>query len=192
MKLDFMTILIAVLFSGIGIVVGFLFCKSSCGKGEEKVGFSIEKERIEGLLEKTENTVSNLNQKIASLREDKIGSLRKEIEAIIKDIEEFKGEIKNINVSSGTLEILDEISNTLRKVDLEIPSIDNSLLQKIKDNFLIVRNDLETILSKCKKQKDFSKQIDPLIDKIDSIISLSKDMNTALVKDELLSLAHFY
>ncbi len=194
MDLALMTVIIAILFSAMGVVVGFLIGKLSCKKSEAKSISSIGKERIEGILNNVEDMVSNLKVKVDSLREERINDMRNEIKRLLTEVEEFKKEIKNVGVSQSTLEILDEISNTLKKIDLSIPNIDNSLLQKIKDNFLIVRNDLETILTKCKSQsntsQDYSNFFASLIDKVDAIISLSKRINATLVKDELIALAH--
>ncbi len=190
MELVWVTLIVAVVFSAIGIVVGIFISKLFFGKKEET--YVLLEERIGGLTDKIEGLVSELKEKVQKLRNDKLEEIRGELNSLAENVENLKVELKGLDsVSPTTFEVLDGIASLLREVDLKLPEIDNSLLTQIKDNFIIVRNDIETLLSKYKsaQKSSYIGEIDTLIDLISSAVSLSEKINAALVKDELLTLA---
>ena len=190
MELGSVTLIVAVVFSAIGIVVGIFISKLFFGKKEET--YVLLEERIGGLTDKIESLVSELKEKVQKLRNDKLEEIRGELNSLAENVENLKVELKGLDsVSPTTFEVLDGIASLLREVDLKLPEIDNSLLTQIKDNFIIVRNDIETLLSKYKsaQKSSYIGEIDTLIDLISSAVSLSEKINAALVKDELLTLA---
>jgi hypothetical protein len=187
MDLGSVTLLVAVVFSSIGIAIGIgiskLFSKS---KEEADVDFEFIQERIETLARKIENLVSNIEDKVNFLREENLKSFENEIKKLIDDLKKLKQDLVKVEASNHTYEVLDKIIRSLSEIDYEVPKSNEALLTQIKDSFLIVRNDLEMILSNCKNSQ---RQESNIKESLNTAVELAKKINKALVGSELLSLA---
>ena len=66
------------------------------------------------------------------------------------------------------------------------------MLTKIKDNLLIIRNDLQSLLLTQKEQSKTSVDTDLtyVVTSLESAIKLAKEINASMVKGELIALAN--
>jgi len=188
MDLGSATLIVAVSFSSLGIAIGMGIAKVfSKPKEEPRIGLKFMHERIETLAGKIESLASKIREKIDFLREENIKELEGEVKKLISELENLKRDVAKVETSKHTQEMLDEIVRALREINYEVPSLNQALLTQIKDSFLIVRNDLEMILSNCKNSQKL--QASELKESLNTAIELAKRINRALVGSELLSLA---
>jgi 7-cyano-7-deazaguanine synthase in queuosine biosynthesis len=83
----------------------------------------------------------------------------------------------------------------LKEFDISLPAVDNSLLTQIKDNLLIIRNDLQSLLLAQKEQPKTSVpstnvNLASILSSIESAIKLAKEINASLVKNEFIVMAN--
>jgi len=187
MDLGSVTLIVAVVFSSIGIAIGIGIAKIFSKPKETDISLELTQERIETLTEKLEDLSSKIREKIDFLREENIKELESEVKKLINELKNLKQDIAKIETSKHTQETLDKIIKSLSEISYEMPASNQALLTQIKDSFLIVRNDLEMILSNCKNSQKL--QASELKESLNTAIELAKRINRALVGSELLSLA---
>ncbi|ADU96586.1 hypothetical protein [Thermovibrio ammonificans] len=196
MNWELITVVVAAVFGAIGLVFGFIIAKSLGGrKKEEEERLAILEERLIGVSERTISMAEELKSKIKELREDKLKDIRQEIEALQLEIHKLKKELATlpVSLSPSSYEALEKSEEILKEIEFNLPSIDNSLLTQVKDSLLILRNDVQNLAIEAQKSKEPA--VDPvflkdLLDTVESAVSISRNINASLVKDELLALAH--
>jgi len=188
MDLGSATLIVAVVFSLIGVVVGIGIAKvtSKSKKAADSELAHVTRERIETLTGKIESLASGLKEKLESLKEENVGKLKDEVKNLIGELKSLKQDIAKVGTSEHAQEALDRIIKSLGEINYEVTTSNQALFTQINDSFLIVRNDLETILSRC---KNLQKQTSELRDSLNRAVELARRINRGLVGSELLSLA---
>jgi len=198
MDLGAATLIVAITFSAIGIVVGILISKFLSGKESPQPDLNKIKERIEGLSDRIAVLVDELKEKIKKAQSERIEELRLSVDNLLSEIERLKSSLHRLDLTEDSISALDRAETLLREVEFNLPKIDESLLTQVKDSLLILRNDVETLLSKSKESPKPSSPavdlsaIDSLITTLDSALSLSKRLNALLVKGELTAMANSF
>ena len=198
MNLGAATLIIAVTFSAIGIVAGILISKFLSGRESPQPDLTGIKERVEGLLDHIALLVDELKEKIKKAQSERIEELRLEVDSLLSEIERLKNSLRHLELSEDSISALDKAESLLQEVEFNLPKINESLLMQVKDSLLILRNDVETLLSKTKESPRVSSPavdlsvIDSIISSVDSAITLSKRLNTLLVKGELTALGESF
>ncbi|MEO2065515.1 MAG: hypothetical protein ABGX17_03330 [Desulfurobacteriaceae bacterium] len=187
------TALVAVIFAVLGIGIGFFMSKVLSEKREE-VQVSALEDRLEGITSKISETVERVNQKLTDLEEEKLFQLKEELSFLEEEVKRLKKEIASLPLSTGSLEAVERAEKLLKEIEFSLPEVDNSLLTQVKDSLIIVRNDVQNLIQmeKEKQKKETSVQVpelEDLLSSINSALKLSKEINTSLVKSELLTLA---
>jgi uncharacterized protein YlzI (FlbEa/FlbD family) len=187
------TAVVAAVFGALGIVVG-LFIAKFIGKKEEKVELKPSKEiqKLETLADAVENLINELKAKVQVLTRESIDEVRDKLQELKVEIENLKNEMGNVGISGGSRQALEKSVELLKEFDISLPSVDNSLLTKIKDNLLIIRNDLQSLLLTQKEQSKTSVDTDLtyVVTSLESAIKLAKEINASMVKGELIALAN--
>jgi len=201
MDLGTATLFVAVVFSAIGVVVGIMIAKFLSDREHERLDLAEVKERIEGLTDRINFLVEELKEKLKKVKSEKIEELKLEVETLLSEIERLKSSLRQLDLSEDSISALNRAELLLQEVDFHLPNIDESLLTQVKDSLLILRNDVELLLS---KTKDTPKPVSPapvspildpsLLDSVmtslDSALTLSRRLNAHLVKGELVALAN--
>ena len=196
MDLGVITLIIAIIFTGIGIAAGILISKILSGKSPQQPDLTGLKERIEGLADRASSTVDRINEKLKGLEAEKIDELRKDVEELISEVNRLKRELHHVDVSQSSINALEKTGYLLEQIEFNLPRVDNSLLTQIKDNLLILRNDLENILSRTRETKPQTgidpSLLDSLLSSVNAALEVSKKLNASLVKGELTALANSF
>ncbi|SMP05487.1 hypothetical protein SAMN06265339_0305 [Desulfurobacterium pacificum] len=188
------TAIVAAVFGFIGILIGIILGKAFSG-GKKEVSEPANEvilSAVSSLTGKIENVLKELKEKAEHFNQQVISSIEEEINELISNLEKLKVEIEKVGVTEGSRKAIDSSIEMLKNFRISAPNFDNSLLTQIKDNLLIVRNDLQALmLSKREEQKAATVPVnfEKLISSIDSAIKLSKEINASLLKDELTVLA---
>jgi len=184
------TILVAAIFAAMGIAIGYFMAKVLAGR-ESKEDFSVVEERVFGISEKISEAVEKLKERLLSLKEDKVEEVKKEVEALEEDLLRLKEDVATLPLTPGSFEALERAELLLKELDFTLPSIDTSLLTQIKDNLIILRNDVQTLLQSQKQEPQETVELPELDDlklSVKTALELSRSLNAALVKGELLGL----
>jgi len=188
MDLGSVTLILALVFSSIGMAVGVGITKIfSKPEGEIDIDLKFVHDRIGTLMEKVENLASRIGEKVDLLQKENIKELENEVKKLINELKNLKQDIAEVEISEHAQEMLGKAIKSLSEISYEIPVSNQALLTQIKDSFLIVRNDLEMILSNCKDSQKL--QVSELKESLNTAVELAKRINRALVGSELLSLA---
>ncbi|WP_457678877.1 hypothetical protein [Thermovibrio sp.] len=186
-----LTAVVAALFTAIGIGIGFFLAKVL--KKEEKPDYSILEGKVEASLSRLQDTLRRVDERLSFLREDTVSELKKEVSSLEEEVKKLKEEISNLPLSPATLEAIEKAEELLRELNFNVPSIDYDALTKVKDNLLIVRNDVQSLLQiekeKKREEKASKRDTSQLLTTVDSALKLAKEINRAFVRGELLSLA---
>jgi len=187
------TAIVAAVFAAMGIVIGLFMAKLLSGKGDEEEKLAAVEERIQGITERISEAVESLKEKLLNLREEKLYEVKKELSSLEEDLLRLKKEVATLPLTSGSLEAIERAELLLKELDFNLPTVDNSLLTQIKDNLIILRNDVQSLmqsqLQREEPRPELPFQIDDLLLSVKTALRLSKRINAALVKDELISLA---
>ncbi len=198
MDLGAATLIVAITFSAIGIVAGILISKFLSGKEPPQPDLTGIKERVEGLSDRIALLVDELKEKIKKVQSERVEELRSDVDNLLSEIERLKNSLRHLELSEDSVSALDKAESLLQEVEFNLPKINESLLMQVKDSLLILRNDVETLLSKTKESPRVSSPavdlsvIDSIISSVDSAITLSKRLNTLLVKGELTALGESF
>lgn len=185
------TAVVAAIFAALGIGIGLFMSKFFSGK-EEKNQVSAVEERIEGIADRISETAKRVNEKLETLREESLAELKREIASLEEDVKRLKREVATLPLSAGSLEAIEKAEKLLREIEFTLPAVDSSLLTQIKDNLIILRNDVQSLLQLEKEKEEKASQIPDLegvLFSVNSALELSRKINAALVKSELLTLA---
>lgn len=189
------TLIVAVTFSAIGIVVGILISKFLSGREPPQPDLTGIKERIEGLSDRIAVLVDGIKEKIKKAQSERVEELKRNVDGLLSEIDRLKSSLYRLNLTEGSISALERAEKLLKEIEFNLPKIDESLLTQVKDSLLILRNDVETLLSKTKKSTKPTSSavdlsvVDSIITSLDSALSLSKRLNTLLVKGELTAMA---
>ncbi len=197
MDLGAVTLIVAVTFSAIGIVAGILISKFLSGGEQPQPDLTEVKERVEGISDRITLLVDELKEKLKKLQSERIEEIRRDVDDLLSEIERLKSSLHKLDLSEDSISALDRAEKLLQEVEFRLPKIDESLLTQVKDSLLILRNDVETLLSRNREsqtQESPSPNIDlsaieSVITSLDSAIALSKRLNALLLKGELTALA---
>jgi len=197
-----LTVIVAAVFAAMGIAIG-LFLARTLASREEKEDISSIEEDVRLISTRIEEIVNSLREKLENLREDKLQQVKEELSRLEEEIRELRREIMALPVSPGSIDALETAEKALKEIDFSLPSVDNSLLTKIKDNLIILRNDVQALSLSLAQQKEREKEekveepppapaipnLSDLLLSVDTALDLSKKVNAALVKSELMGLA---
>ncbi len=153
---------------------------------------------MEGLSDRIALLVDELKEKIKKVQSERVEELRADVDNLLSEIERLKNSLRHLELSEDSVSALDKAESLLQEVEFNLPKINESLLMQVKDSLLILRNDVETILSKTKESPRVSSPavdlsvIDSIISSVDSALTLSKRLNTLLVKGELTALGESF
>jgi len=127
-----------------------------------------------------------VNGLLSEFKETKLNELKRELLSLEEELKRLKEDASGLHLSEGSIDALHRAEELLKELNFSLPSIDNSLLMQVKDNLLIIRNDVQNILSSTKEAPnlDFTNLSVP----IDRALELAREVNKALVRSELLSL----
>ncbi len=185
------TAVVAAIFAALGIGIGLFMSRFFSGK-EEKNQVSAVEERIEGIADRISETAKRVNERLETLREESLAELKREIASLEEDVKRLKREVATLPLSAGSLEAIERAEKLLREIDFTLPAVDSTLLTQIKDNLIILRNDLQSLIQLEKEKEEKASQVpdlEGLLFSVNSALELSRKINAALVKSELLTLA---
>jgi len=195
MDLGAATLVVAVTFSAIGIVAGILIARFLSGREPPQPDLTEVKERVDGLTDRINLLIDELKEKLKKVQSERVERLKTDVDSLLSEIERLKSSLRPLELSEDSISALEKAETLLQEVEFNLPEIDESLLTQVKDSLLILRNDVEMLLSKLKEnQGQTSQSINPdllnsVISSLDSALALSKRLNTLLVKGELTALA---
>ncbi len=192
MDLGVITLIVAVSFGAVGILIGFFIGKSS-HKGEDK------KEAVENI--KVDEKISLLSSKIEGLTEEvktkfsefskaSISEIERKVNELYKELDSLQQELNGLQLSNGSIQAFEKAKQSLKGIKLSLPSIDQSLLTQVKDNLIIIRTDIQSLIQNKKEKKELKVDLTHLIDAVNSAITLAKEINARAVKDELIAFAN--
>ncbi len=180
------TAVVAAVFGFIGIVTGMTLAKVTTG-GEKKVSPKPLEDitpKVEALTKRIEETLSDLKEKGERLNQQLLSSVEREVEELLLSFEELKREIEKVGLTESSRKALESALEVLKNFKLSHPNFDNSLLMQVKDNLLIIRNDLQSLILS-KEEKTSLNNLKDIFSSIDSAINLAREINVTLLKDEL-------
>jgi len=205
-----LTLVVATVFAAMGVAIGLYLAKTLASK-EEKEDISSIEEDVKLISSRVEEIVASLKEKLASLREDRLQEIKEEISRLEEEVRELRREIMALPISPGSIDALETAEKALKEIDFSLPSVDNSLLTKIKDNLIILRNDVQALTLSLAQQKEREKErekekieevpppppppaptipnLNDLLLSVNTALDLSRKVNVALVKSELMGLA---
>ena len=192
MDLGAMTLIVAVSFGAVGILVGFFIGKSSHkeeGKKEIVEDRKID-EKISLLSSKVEGLVKEVKTKFTEFSKASIDEIEKKLNELYKELDSLQQELNRLQLSSGSIQAFEKAKQSLKSIKLSLPSVDQSLLTQIKDNLIIIRTDIQSLMQSKKESKEAKVDLTHLIDAINAAISLAKEINARAVKDELIAFAN--
>ena len=192
MDLGAMTLIVAVSFGAVGIVVGFLIGKSS-HKGEDKketVEAGKVDEEISLLSSKVESLAEEVKAKFTEFSKASVSKIEKKVNELRRELDSLQEELKRFQLSGGSIQAFEKARQSLESIKFSLPSIDQSLLTQIKDNLIIIRTDIQSLMQNKKKEKEVKVDLTHLIDTVNSAIALAREINARAVKDELIAFAN--
>ena len=192
MDLGAMTLIVAVSFGAVGIVVGFLIGKSS-HKGEDKketVETGKVDEEISLLSSKIEGLAEEVKAKFTEFSKASVNKIERKVDDLCKELDSLQEELRDLQLSSSSVQAFEKAKQSLKGIKLSLPSIDQSLLTQIKDNLIIIRTDIQSLMQNKKERKEVKVDLTHLIDSVNSAITLAREINARAVKDELIAFAN--
>jgi len=186
-----LTTIVAATFTVIGLILGFALTKLLGHK--TKQDFTPLEEELKAISGKVENLLNDLQKEISSLKEEKLLQLRNFLSELAREISRLKETSRNLPLSPDSRSALETAEKLLKEIDLSLPSCDTSLLTQVKDNLMIIRNDLQNLQMNeaGRQEKQFSEEkLSQVIQSIESALSMAKSLNQGLVKDEMLVLSN--
>ncbi len=193
MDLGAITLVVAIAFAGAGIVVGILIAKLLEGRENRRPDAEELKEKVEGLSDRILMLVEEINKKLKKLEADQVEELKREVGNLMTEVERLKEALHHLDITESSVQAIERASSALQELEFNIPRIDSSLLTQVKDNLLILRNDVENLLNKNKRSKASGVDqalIEAVLNSINTAIELSKKLNTSSVKSELTVFAN--
>ena len=192
MDLGVMTLIVAVSFGAVGILIGFFIGKSSHkekGKKEVVEDRKVD-EKISLLSSKVEGLAKEVKTKFTEFSKASIGEIERKVNELYKELDSLQQELNGLQLSNGSIQAFEKAKQSLKGIKLSLPSIDQSLLTQIKDNLIIIRTDIQSLIQNKKETKEVRVDLTHLIDAINSAITLAREINARAVKDELIAFAN--
>ncbi len=195
MDLGAVTLVVAITFAGIGIFMGILISRLLSKREEHQPDFLKVEEKVDGLVDRLNHLAEEISGRLKEIRQGNVEELKQEVSGLLSEIERLKRELHQLDLSKNSISLLDDTENRLREIEFNLPRIDESLLTQIKDNLIILRNDVTNLLLKMKEKESkpvpaFDPSLlEPAVDSLNTAIELSKKLNALLVKGELTALA---
>jgi hypothetical protein len=194
MHWEIITVLVAAIFGAIGLLFGILIAKTvGERKKEEKERLALLEERLIGMADRIVNLTEETKNKVKQLKEDKISEIKREIEELQLELHKLKKELATLPVelSPSSYQAIEKSEELLKELEFNVPKVDPNLLTQVKDNLLILRNDVQSLSLEAQRRPALDDAVlAELLETLESAISVSKKINASLVKDELLALAH--
>ncbi len=182
MDVGIVSTVVAGLFGTLGVIVGFIIGK---GVPKPQVQVSPDTERIEKEIKSLSESVKNLSETVAGLAKGE--DLKPKLEPILKELENLKNLISSNNINLRSVNQVEESIKTvsnLMKTEKEPANIE-SLLTSIKDNVMVVRNEIQTLKFNVEDMKKAPK-VDS--EKLSLAIKNAERINSEAVRGDLLSL----
>ena len=193
MDLGVITLIVAVSFGAVGIVIGFLIGKSS-HKGESKKetveNRNVLDEKISVLSSKIEGLSEEVKARFSEFSKTSISEIERKVNELYKELDSLQQELNRLQLSHDSIQAFEKARRSLKSISLSLPSIDHSLLTQIKDNLIIIRTDIQSLIQNKKEKKELKVDLSHLIDTINSAITLAKEINARAVKGELIAFAN--
>ncbi len=192
------TAAVAAVFGFLGIVVGMFISRFLSPKKEEpeedQEVFTELRSRLEDQLEEFSSLMSALREKVDVLTSEEIDRVKSDVEEIVALLDKLKEDVSKLNVTQDSRQALEKAIEAAKNLELSVPHIDTSLLLQIKDNLLIIRNDIQTLLLSRKEEKEDRKmavgELGNVLSSLESALKLAKELNTNIVRDELIVMAN--
>ncbi|SNR62129.1 hypothetical protein [Desulfurobacterium atlanticum] len=200
MNTGMITILVAALFCGIGVVAGFLIGRMAGGSPkEDKEMPSIDVHSIEAAISDLKNLTESLIKEIESSTKEVVSSQREKISKIISIVESLKEQLKSSELPLKSSSYIDDILFSLKSIDMNsLPSleIDENLVVKLKDKVDIIRTEIESLKLSINEKKDKEIKEKPEVSmdfgKIEEAIRFAREINEEAVKGDLISLMYAF
>ncbi len=192
MDLGAMTLIVAVSFGAVGMLVGFFIGKSSHKEEDKKETVENIKvdEKISLLSSKVERLTEEVKTKFSEFSKASLSEIERKVNELYKELDSLQQELKGLQLSSGSIQAFEKAKQSLKDIKLSLPSIDQSLLTQIKDNLIIIRTDIQSLMQNEKEKSEVKVDLTHLIDAVNSAITLAKEINARAVKDELIAFAN--
>jgi hypothetical protein len=186
-----LTAIVAAFFAAVGLALGYFLSKFLSEKEEKEDRLDAVEERVSEIGEKISEIAERIKEALFNLREDKVADLKGEVAFLEEALSQLSGEVKQLPLTPSSLEALDRAFLLLKEIDFNLPEIDPTLFTQIKDSLIILRNDVQTLLQleREKPTKPELPELDELQLSVSTALRLARDINRALVRGELLSLA---
>jgi len=155
-------------------------------KSSQESTLNLIEEKVLSSSDRISKILDRVNGLLSEFKETKLNELKRELLSLEEELKRLKEDASGLHLSEGSIDALHRAEELLKELNFSLPSIDNSLLMQVKDNLLIIRNDVQNILSSTKEAPnlDFTNLSVP----IDRALKLAREVNKALVRSELLSL----
>jgi len=155
-------------------------------KSSQESTLNLIEEKVLSSSDWISKILDRVNGLLSEFKETKLNELKRELLSLEEELKRLKEDASGLHLSEGSIDALHRAEELLKELNFSLPSIDNSLLMQVKDNLLIIRNDVQNILSSTKEAPnlDFTNLSVP----IDRALELAREVNKALVRSELLSL----
>jgi len=155
-------------------------------KSSQESTLNLIEEKVLSSSDRISKILDRVNGLLSEFKETKLNELKRELLSLEEELKRLKEDASGLHLSEGSIDALHRAEELLKELNFSLPSIDNSLLMQVKDNLLIIRNDVQNILSSTKEAPnlDFTNLSVP----IDRALELAREVNKALVRSELLSL----
>jgi len=193
MNMGILTVLVAVAFGALGIMMGLTLCRLSGKKEtEETTSFKELEEEIKKTAYGVDGFLAELRRKINELTEKTIEDMRTGVKSLYNELEKLYRDTGNINITDESRRALESSLENLKNFEVALPSIDQTILTRIRDNLLIVRNDVQSLLLAREQETAKTPAFDfsSILASLDSAIELARNLNLHLVKDELVVMAN--
>jgi len=189
-----LTAIVAAVFAAIGLALGFLLSKFLSGKDSQEERLEAVEERVSEIGERISEIAERIKQALLNLREEKVSELKGEVAFLEEALSRLREEISGLPLTPSSLEALERAAILLKEIDFSLPDVDSSLFTQVKDSLIILRNDVQTLLQL--EREKASRPPEPELPGLDELqlsvstaLRLARDINRALVRGELLSLA---
>ncbi len=192
MDIGFISTIVAGVFGSLGVVVGFFLGKSAPKPPTEFKGDtatkSLEADKINSSILEVNNEIKRLKDMLSLQPINEI-NIKEEIKNITESLENIRSLINQKGINLISMSNIEESLNILK--DLEIKDLSHgyeNLLTSIKDNILVVRNEIQSLKLDIEDKKKSYSKID--VEKLKLAIKNAENINREAVKGDLLSLIH--
>ena len=200
MDTGMITIVVAALFCGIGVVVGFLIGKMACSsKNEREEIVPVDVASVETAINDLKSVVESLTKEIENSTKEVVASQRSKISEIISVIEKLKEQLDSAGLPLKSSSYIDDILFSLKSIDMNsLPSLefDEDFITQLKDKIDIIRTEIESLKLSINEMKSKPSEPSPEIsldfEKIRKAVEFAREINEDAVKGDLISLMYSF